>query len=374
MSHTAEGPNLFTCSQQQCAFKRKEAIMKPRIRTALFIDKPLLDRTISTQDMQFLKSFADIINEDDFPQSITKEYMKKYLPQAQACFSCWGTPAYDEELLAIAPGVKLLLHTAGTPKSIVTDAVWERNIRVITSAPAIAIDVAESALGGIIYWLKQFSAFDTIVREGKWNSEYDGVSDSVVNNMKPRMRRLNSLLTVGIISASHVGQHMIRLLKPFGVNIMLYDPTLSSDEIIALGANPSTLQKIASLCDIVSIHAPSLPETENLIDGHFIQSLKDECIFVNTSRGSIVDETALIDELKTGRFYAYLDVFEEEPLSPNSPLLDLKNVLLTPHISGGHTVNGGFERGRYAIDQLYTYHTRGTLTNESFPEMLDTMA
>lgn len=345
-----------------------------RIRVALFVEKPMLERTISREDLEFLKSFADLVNEGDYPDIITEDHMKKYLPTAQACITCWGTPRFQKELLGCAPNLKVILHAAGTPKAITTEEVWRRGIRVITAAPVIAEDVAETALGGMIYWLKQFKRFDTIIRRNEWDSQYNGVSESAVNSVKPLMKRLNYLLTVGIVSASFVGRSMIKILRPFGVNILLYDPYVNTQEAKRLNVKLASLKEISERSDIVTIHAPSTEETNQMIDEKFIRGLKDGCIFVNTSRGSVVDQYALTEELKTGRIYGYLDVYENEPLEQGNELAQLDNVLLTPHISGGHTVNGGFERGNYVVNQLYTYHNLGILRNEAKKEMLDHMA
>lgn len=125
-----------------------------------------------------------------------------------------------------------------------------------------------------------------------------------------------------------------------------------------------TLEELFQSCDVVSVHAPNLPETQGLISRTLIRSLKNGAVFINTSRGPIIDEHALIDEMKTGRIRAYLDVFCEEPLPLSSELYSLPNVRLSPHMSGGHTINGSYERGDYIVRQLLTYSTDGTLNSE----------
>lgn len=345
-----------------------------KIKLAILVDKPMFLRTFEKEDLDYLRTFADIVNEESIPETVDKEYMKKWLKSAEAAFSCWGTPGFSKEILDCAPGLKVILHAAGTAKAIVTDEIWRRNIRVATAAPVIAIDVAETALGGIIYWLKQFRRFDDIIRRDQWDTKYKVGGESVVNNVKPMMKRLNSRLTVGIVGASFVGKNLIRFLKPFGVNILLYDPYVNAEKAETLGVKLSSLEGIAEQSDVVSIHAPSIPETNNMINRNFFARMRDGSLFVNTSRGSVVNEKDLIDELRRNRIYAYLDVFEKEPLPSESPLSKLENVLLTPHISGGHTTNGGFERGRYIINQLYSYFSLGSLTDEVAEEMMERMA
>ena len=343
-----------------------------KIKLAIMIDKPMLERTISPEDMAWLREFAEIVNEGTYPDKIDCVYMKEHLPKAEACFTCWGTPPFTKEILDQAPNLRVILHGAGTPKAIVTDAVWERGIRVATAAPVIAIDVAETALGGMIYCLKRFREFESIMREGRWSKQ--NMAENPVDAVKPHIWRLNWMLTVGIISASHVGKNMIRFLKPFGVNILLYDPCVSRRAAEEMGVTLCSLDELMSQSHVVSIHAPKLPETDKLINAENLKLVRDNGLIVNTSRGSVIDEPALIAELQSGRLNAYLDVYEQEPPAPDNPLLKLPNVLITPHISGGHTVNGGFERGSYIVNQLFSFAGTGTLRDETIAAMLPGMA
>lgn len=341
-----------------------------KIRLAILMDQEMFERTISKEDLAFLQTFAELTNQPPYPEKITKEYMKQHLAGAQAAFTCWGTPVFEKEILDCAPELRVILHGAGTPKAIVSDEVWKRGIRVATAAPIIAIDVAETALGAMIYLGKRFRQFEAIMEKRQWDKE-----KSLVNAQKPYMTRLNYLTTVGVISASHVGVNMIRLLKPFGVRVLLYDPLVTLDYARQLGVELiDDLSELMRRSDIVTCHAPKLDATNHLVSREMLALLHDGALFINTSRGSCVDEAALTDELKSGRISAYLDVFEKEPLDPASELYNLENVIVTPHISGGHTTNGGFERGNYIVNQLFTYHTRGYLKDETVPSMIRTMA
>ena len=345
-----------------------------KIKLAILIDDAMYRRTFHHDDLDFLKTFAEIINQPPYPDTIDRGYMIDNLGDAEACLTCWGTPALTKDILDAAPELKLILHAAGTPKAIVSDEVWKRGLRVATAAPVIAIDVAETALGAIIFCLKRLGDYDRIVRTGRWATDYKSGEVSAVNELKPLIKRLNAYLTVGIIGASHVGKNMIRLLKPFGVNILLYDPCISASMAREMGVQLASLESLMQISDVVSVHTPKLPSTYHMITAAHLSSMKDGALFVNTSRGSNVDQDALLEELKSGRIHAYLDVFDEEPLPAVNAFIELDNVLLTPHISGGHTVNGGFERGNYIIDQLYRYCCTGRLENETLEDMISMMA
>jgi phosphoglycerate dehydrogenase-like enzyme len=115
---------------------------------------------------------------------------------------------------------------------------------------------------------------------------------------------------------------------------MVYDPYLSEAGAAELGARKVELDELMSTADIVSVHAPSTPETEKMLGAAHFAAMKDGALFINSARTWVLDEDALIEELKTGRIRAVLDVFGKEPLPADSPLRDLPNVFLTPHVAG----------------------------------------
>jgi phosphoglycerate dehydrogenase-like enzyme len=135
-----------------------------------------------------------------------------------------------------------------------------------------------------------------------------------------------------------IAQAVAERLKAFGCSGLYVDPTINlAPEVSArLGVRAASLDEVLSAADILTIHVPLTDSTRSLIGRAAIARLKSEAIVVNTARGGIIDEHALADALTTGRLLAAgLDVFEEEPPYPNSPLLSLPNVVLTPHISAG---------------------------------------
>ncbi len=138
---------------------------------------------------------------------------------------------------------------------------------------------------------------------------------------------------MGVVSASLTGRRLIRLLAPFGCEVRVYDPYLSQEEADSLGVQRGSLEEVMTSA-IVSVHTPALAATHHLVDRHHLAQIPDGAIFVNSSRGSVVDEAALQDELVSGRFSAVLDVFDHEPLTSDHPLRRLPNVMLTPHVAG----------------------------------------
>jgi len=157
--------------------------------------------------------------------------------------------------------------------------------------------------------------------------------------------------TVGIVGASRIGRLVMERLGSFDLRVLVHDPFLGEPEAAALGAELCGLDDLLARCDVVSLHAPALPSTRHMIDRRRLGLLCDGAVLINTARGALVDHDALTDELVSGRIDAVLDTTEPETLAAESPLYDLDNVFLTPHIAGSQ----GRETGRMldlALDEL----------------------
>jgi phosphoglycerate dehydrogenase-like enzyme len=261
------------------------------------------------------------------------------LAGAELLLTGWGCPELDAGALDRAPRLAAVIHAAGTVKGHVGPEVWQRGIAVSSAADANAAPVIEFTMATV--W---FAARRTL---GSAADHLRGVHPTY------RDRRGADGAVVGVIGASRIGRGVIaRLLgAPAGFRVLLADPYVSRAEADALGA---TLVELDDLCrdsDIVTVHAPELPETRHLLDARRLGLLRDGAAVVNTARGRLVDTEALTRECADGRIDAYLDVTEPEPLPPGHPLLALRNVLVTPHIAGcqGTEVQ---RLGAYAVDEV----------------------
>jgi phosphoglycerate dehydrogenase-like enzyme len=139
---------------------------------------------------------------------------------------------------------------------------------------------------------------------------------------------------VGIIGASRIGRHVIKLLAPYHLDIAVSDPYLDADAASALGVESVSLDELMATSDVVSLHAPSLPSTANLINAELVSKLRPGATFINTSRGELVDQGALLERVQQGDVYAILDVTTPWVLPPESAFYTHPNVLLTPHLAG----------------------------------------
>jgi D-3-phosphoglycerate dehydrogenase len=137
--------------------------------------------------------------------------------------------------------------------------------------------------------------------------------------------------SVGLVGFGLIGRELAALLQPFAVDLLVCDPYVSEEVAASSGARIASLEEVLGTCDVVSVHAGLTPETYHLLDRERLEMLRPGAVLVNTARGDVVDQEALVEKLKEGRLTAALDVFSEEPLPLSHALRDLDNVILTPH-------------------------------------------
>ena len=309
-----------------------------------------------------LAAAAEIVHHPgDEPAS--KQDLLGVLADADACITSWGVAPLDADVVAAAPRLGHMAHMGGSVKRFVSDAVWERGILVTSASVTLARDVAETTLGLMIVGRKRIWPLGSHVRDGGWR-------DSPVWD-RWDARELNRS-TVGLIGAGNVGRHVIELLAPFSVTILVADPYLSDDEAERLGVERVEPAELMERCDVVSIHAPANDQTRHMIGAGLLGRLSDGAVLINTSRGSIIDEEALVEELAKGRVFAFLDVTDPEPPASDSPLRRLENVVVTPHIAG--CIENCHRMGELAVEEVRRYLTGQPAINEVRPDMLDQIA
>ncbi|ULL16695.1 hydroxyacid dehydrogenase [Paenibacillus sp. H1-7] len=294
-----------------------------KMKAYVLPSKPLLEKICSTTCKEWLEEhFIPVWNETN--EEYTPEQLMEIMADAEVILTSWGSPSISEEMLKKAPKLRYIGHAAGTVKQRIPKQAFGQGIGIYSAAPRLAWSVGEYCLSALLTLMRKLPQYDTNFRQGGW---------------KLKHVRGNELFgkTIGIVSASSTGRAFIQLLKPFQVNILVYDPYLSEQRAEELGVRRATLEEVMD-CPIISIHAPSIPATDNLVNADLIRRIKDGAILINSSRGAVLDEEVLFAELKTGRFYAALDVFIKNP-SKDSSLRELSNVLVTPHVAGD-TVDG----------------------------------
>jgi phosphoglycerate dehydrogenase-like enzyme len=262
---------------------------------------------------------------DEAMTEYASEKSRGLLSQAEILFTGWGAPVIDAAVLAFAPSLRLVAHTGSSVKLVASPEVWRTGIAVVSAAEANATPVAEYALAAILLANKKAFSVRERYRDERRAWRLPWVAPGETGNFGA---------VVGIIGASRIGRRLLQLLTPFDLNALVFDPFLSSAEAEALGAEKVELHELMSRSDVVTLHAPVLPETLRMIGRAELAMMRDGSTLLNTARGALIDEEALVDELRSGRIAAILDVSDPEPPSPASPLFDLPNVFLTPHIAG----------------------------------------
>lgn len=261
------------------------------------------------------------------------------LAAAEILVTGWGCPRLDGAALAATPRLRAVLHAAGSVRSLVGEELWGRGITVSSAVTGNALPVAEYTLAMIL--LAGKDAFGHRERFRARHTPPTPQETATIGNVGRR---------VGVIGASRVGRRLLELLRPFDLTVLLHDPYVGAAEAAALGAESVPLDRLLGSSDIVTLHAPDIPETYRMLDAGRLALIRDGGVLINTARGALIDPAALTEELVSGRLHAVLDVTEPEPLPAHSPLYDLPNVFLTPHIAG--SLGNELERlGRIVVEE-----------------------
>lgn len=328
------------------------------MKTILYVPPSNVRRCFSPSDLQQIEEATSLVRPDAETADALRSWLAGHLGDAEILITGWGTPPLTEAEICAAPALRAIIHAAGSVKRLLPESTWERGIRVAGCNQALAVGVAETTLGMIIAGLKGLFYSREWTRQGGW-------SDAAFGRPYPTVRELHGV-KVGVVGASQVGKHLLKLLSAFEVERWVYDPFLTPDAAEDLGARLASLPELCATCDVVTIHAPELPATRHLLSAPLIASLPDNAIVINTSRGSLIDQAALVRELETGRITAILDVTSPEPPLADDPLRSLPNVVLTSHLSGAVT-NGCLRQGRSTTAQLLEF-LRGDPMSGEIPQ------
>jgi len=306
---------------------------KPKV---LYVPTPdHTERVFRPETFRRLCSLFDV-TVNDTGGELEPDEVARWVTGCDGLVTGWGSRALSEEVFANAPGLRIIAHSAGSVRVLVTaemiaEHLLPRGIVLFSANQAIALNVAEASVGMLIMMSRRWLDHNAYYHQtGQWRSP-----EVPINGQYLRGCRL------GLVSASAVAREVIRLLKPWDIEFLVYDPYLTDDGAAALGVRKVELNQLFEEADHVSVHAPKIPETDKLIGGEQLRRLKDGAAFVNTARGSVIDEEALIEEAQTGRIFVALD----------HPFQHLPNVCLLPHTAGAGDY-GYFQIGETTVQAL----------------------
>jgi phosphoglycerate dehydrogenase-like enzyme len=250
----------------------------------------------------------------------TREELAQSAANADVVWLFGGSRILRDGNLAVAPRCWAILRTGSGTDNVPVDEATRRGIVVANTPAAFSDAVSDHAIALMFAVVRRIAALDRAVRLGLW----------VPAQAKP----LNSFQgrTLGLIGFGHIARQVARKLSGFELKVLAYDPHVGDDAIAAAGVEPVELNALLSASDFVSLHCPLSRQTRHMIGEEQLRSMRRTAVLINTSRGAVVDERALVRALSEGWIAAAgLDVLEDEPPVANHPLLQLDNVVFTPH-------------------------------------------
>ena len=278
---------------------------------------------------------------NDTGRKLDRDEQKALIADAFAVIA--GTESYDDDMLAAAPNLKLVVRFGVGTDNFDLEAMKRRGIAV--GVISNNNSVAEFTVALILGIMKNLCLFDDAVRQGKWS--------------RFTMRELKDK-TVGIVGFGRIGRRLAQLLQGFDVKILAYDPYMNAETAAQAKVTPVSLDELLAESDVVSLHLPATPQTHHLINRDTIAKMKDGAYLVNTSRGVLIDETALKEALEAGKLAgAALDVFEREPITEDLPLNELDNILLAPHVAA-LSVETNYNAGITCAESVIRVYQGGT--------------
>jgi phosphoglycerate dehydrogenase-like enzyme len=278
----------------------------------------------------------------------------RMLGEADALIS--GGRIMTQAELDAAPNLRLVQHQGvGYHDRIPVPGLKARGIRIAICPAGTAESVAELTLFLMIGALRRFVLADHLLRQGRFEN----------HALRGEARMLHGR-SVGLIGLGRIARHVMEVLRPFGVTGLYTAPRsrLTAEEEARLGFRYAPLDQLLAESDIVSLHVPATAETDKLIDAAALARMKPGAVLINTARGAVVDEAALIAALRSGHLSAAgLDVYETEPTPPDNPLLGMPNVVHTPHIGSGASDTVDLKLA-WCIANIARFFREGTLAEE----------
>jgi len=309
-----------------------------------FFNEKIIAQIQSLVDLKIItrKCFGDEFN--------YREILKAYSPRI--IITGWESPYLTCELHKMCGELKLIIHTAGSVKGIVEKGVLQKGVLVSNWGSTSAITIAEASLMRAIASLRRVPFWHNEMHfRGNWKGP-DAYWESLFYKK------------VGIHGFGKISKALVKLLAPFSCEISAYSPHAPEESFIEYNIKRSrTLKDLYSENQIIVNLAAATEENYHIVDENILKSMPDHSHLILTGRGMTMDTEALIRELRSGRIYAALDVFEQEPLSPKSPLRGLDNCLLIPHMAGP-TPDRYVDMGNVALQNIKNFLGKQALINE----------
>lgn len=333
--------------------------MDPKPGVLLAFTQEVRDRDVTPATLARLERIADVRfepfdrpsswDEPPPPHAATDTRLIEVLGDASAIVVCHGAPRITGAILDARPTLRFVGELEGDrfARRIDVEAAWERGVRTVDTTNGSSYGVSEWALAMAMIGLRNAGAWFRRIVIDRQESFHDERmwADPGFRHGELTGRR------VGLIGCGIIGRRLLELLEPFRCSILVHDPYVPRELADIFDVTFTSLDNVLSVSEVVICLAPITPATRGMIGERELDLMQDEAVFVNVSRGAIVRTDALVAKLREGKLIACLDVFDPEPIPVDSPVRDLPNVFLTPHIAGV-TAAGGPRFFDIMVDEL----------------------
>ena len=302
----------------------------------------------------FDKSLFEILKQNQnlevYPKSkLSPDELNDLLPKINGLVIRSATVA-NKQLIDSAPNLKYIIRAGEGTDNIDKVYCQEKSINVSNTPGANSNSAAEHAIALMFTVLRKTAWAHGTMSVGRWDkSKYTG--NELANK------------TVGFIGFGRIGQIVAKRISGFEPKVLFYDPSIKKSDL-SYAKYTDSIEEVFTKSDIVTLHLPKSDATTNLITKKLLNLMKPSAVLINAARGKIVNEEDLLTHLKNNKIKgAGFDVFATEPLEENSPLRNLENLVLTPHL-GASTEEAQVRVGQMAVDQLNEYFINNNLLNE----------
>lgn len=292
--------------------------VKPRVLITI-PDGPLKAHMFNSDFIGQIDAYADV-EWNTLGREFSEQEFALAIHDRDACITGWGSPKLSENVLKQANRLRFVGHCAGTVRWLVDEDFFTRGITLSNANLVLAQSVGEYCLMTLLMARWDICRTLTNMRSGGWQGNNDVVEG--INGCR-----------IGIFGYGATAQNFIDLLRSFDVHVLVCSAHCSPETAARNGFTLSSEEEVLA-CDVVSLHMTLSDATRGFMNRERLSRLKTGAVLMNTSRGAVIDEDALIAELKTGRIRAVLDVFHDEPLPEKSIFRSFPNVIATPHCAG----------------------------------------